>query len=277
MTIFTETIVQLAVLVAASAAHHISSTPPQIAQQSSNHLLREEHDQKNKAQAVPGPTETLHGHRRFNRLGLAAVASTKYAVWFITILEVASRLLSLYPHSAASTALLPILLPARSSSPSLLTHASPVFTLSVLSIFIGFTIRRACFAIMGRLFSFTHTTLATHKLVTGGPYNIVRHPSYTGEVLVRGGMVALLLRPDGLAAQSGALALTLAQPHAPAAALLLGAMRVALAFYVGWVSFGCTYLILRAPREDATLHEKFGEQWEAYSARVPWRFVPYVA
>lgn len=130
---------------------------------------------------------------------------------------------------------------------------------------------------MGRHFSFTHTTLAGHQLIKSGPYSIVRHPSYTGELLVRGGMIALLLAPGGFVRACGAL-----QQH-PAGSLdvlqqaLLIVVRSCVAYYIGWATFGCTYLILRAPLEDASLRETFGEVWDKYSKEVPYRFVPYVA
>ncbi|KAH8108743.1 hypothetical protein DFH11DRAFT_1548799 [Phellopilus nigrolimitatus] len=276
-------------LVATSAAHHISSTPPRTAQESSNHLLLSQEKRKNIAQSAPG-AEALHGHRRLNRLAMIAVASTKYVVWMITAIELLARVLSLYPTHPLSATILPILLPSRSSatilpvlqpSRSLLTTPfSNVFILSTLSIFIGYVIRQACFNTMGRLFSFTHTTLSEHKLVTGGPYSVVRHPSYTGEVLVRGGMVALLLSPGGYVTECGALSLqhySVRTGFSLAQAVIIGAVRAGLAFYIGWVVFGCTYLILRAPSEDQTLHQKFGKEWEAYSKRVPWRFIPFVA
>ena len=94
-------------------------------------------------------------------------------------------------------------------------------------------------------------------------------------------MVLLLLAPAGFARSCGAL-----QPHQMVASgeltgalrtLLLGSVRTAVIFYTSWVSFGCTYLIWRAPREDASLREAFGKQWEEYAKEVPYRFIPYVA
>ena len=207
-------------------------------------------------------------------------------------------MLSQCPEAYFSTKLLPILLPTkwinlRHSRLFIQTYPPPVITplfavlppsrlfwFAIVSILTGYALRRECFRVMGRHFSFTHTTLENHQLVSNGPYGIVRHPSYTGEVLVRGGTALLLLRPGGFAAQCGALSMS----HISTAAglsvpqmIFLTSVRLALAFYIGWISFACTYLILRAPLEDKTLQETFGKTWEEYSKRVPYRFVPYVA
>ncbi|EJC97761.1 uncharacterized protein FOMMEDRAFT_149567 [Fomitiporia mediterranea MF3/22] len=291
MTTFAGVAVHLASLLAASAAHHISSTPPRVAQQSSDHLLRPQDERKDRV--PPGGKETLHGHRLFNRVGMICVAATKYVVWALIALEVIARLLSQFPDTAISRAILPIILPTPvpeftilpvpgppRPQKLLLSAPSPTVFISLLSISVGYVIRRACFAAMGRLFSFTHTTLAGHQLVKGGPYNIVRHPSYTGEVLVRFGMVALLLAPGGFVLTCGAL-----QQHSTGLfgasdlpqRILLASVRCGVAFFVGWVSFACTYLILRAPSEDATLRETFGKEWEEYAKAVPYRFVPHIA
>jgi len=74
---------------------------------------------------------------------------------------------------------------------------------------------------------------ADHRLVTHGPFAIVRHPMYAGIILASlGGL--LIYRTWTLV-----FALTL---------------------------FG---LVLRARREEQALAAEFGEEWEAYRGRVP--------
>ena len=224
---------------------------------------------------------------------------SKYAVWILILLEILAHLLSISPNSSLSTTLLPILLPGKwfnlyHSNIHIQTYPHslvPIFDVSpptkffwfcISSILIGYAIRRECFRVMGRHFSFTHTTLENHQLITEGPYSIVRHPSYTGEVLVRGGTALLLLRPGGFVAQCGALSTAHFLSFTDSGfslpqLMLLTSVRICLAFYVGWILFGCSFLIYRAPIEDKTLHETFGKTWEEYSKRVPYRFFPLVA
>jgi protein-S-isoprenylcysteine O-methyltransferase Ste14 len=75
---------------------------------------------------------------------------------------------------------------------------------------------------------------AGHRLVTGGPYAIVRHPMYLG--------------------------------------LLLGALG-GLLLYQTWTMAAflifAPFTLLRARREEKVLAASFGEEWQAYCRRVP--------
>ena len=79
---------------------------------------------------------------------------------------------------------------------------------------------------------------ADHQLVTGGPFAIVRNPMYLG---------------------------------------LIAAAFGSLLIYRTWTTvlfaLFAPFLLLRARREEQVLAAEFGEQWQAYSRRVP-RFLP---
>jgi len=81
----------------------------------------------------------------------------------------------------------------------------------------------------------------SHRLITHGPYAIMRHPMYTGILLV--GLGGIL-------------------------------------FYRTWafVFFALNFLgmIVRARREEEALREEFGDQWLEYCRRVPRWFPLYV-
>ena len=49
--------------------------------------------------------------------------------------------------------------------------------------FVGVALRQWAIAVLGRYFSTTIRVLDIHRVVSGGPYRLVRHPSYTGAVL----------------------------------------------------------------------------------------------
>jgi protein-S-isoprenylcysteine O-methyltransferase Ste14 len=74
---------------------------------------------------------------------------------------------------------------------------------------------------------------ADHKLVTSGPYAIVRHPMYLG--LITAALGSLLLYRTWTTA--------------------------------AFVIFA-PFLLLRARREEQALSAEFGEAWQAYAARV---------
>ncbi len=75
---------------------------------------------------------------------------------------------------------------------------------------------------------------ADHRLVTSGPFALVRHPMYVG----------------GIMAELGAVLL-----YRTWAALV--------------VAVNVPVLLLRAGREEEALSAEFGEQWEEYRRRVP--------
>lgn len=78
-----------------------------------------------------------------------------------------------------------------------------------------------------------------HKLVTTGPYALIRHPIYVGVILAAFGSLFL---------------------------------------YATWTTiyFACASLLItmRASREEKALAEEFGDQWHEYCKRVP-AFIPF--
>jgi len=94
---------------------------------------------------------------------------------------------------------------------------------------------------LGRYFSTRVTIQKDHKLVTDGPYALVRHPRYTGCLGWGLGLPLVFLSLPGLAA-----------------ALLY-----------------CLTFVWRIRDEERLLADHFGEQWTAYAARTK-RVVPHV-
>ena len=95
---------------------------------------------------------------------------------------------------------------------------------------------------LGKEWSITARVLEGHRLVTGGPYAIVRHPMYTA-------MLGLWL----------ASALAVARPFGA----LLGIVPIV------WGT------LIRVRSEDALLRAAFGETFESWARRVP-ALVPWV-
>ena len=55
--------------------------------------------------------------------------------------------------------------------------------LGLALMFVGFGIRQWAIAVLGRHFSTSVRVVEGHRIVTGGPYRILRHPSYTGAIV----------------------------------------------------------------------------------------------
>ncbi|KAF8481467.1 hypothetical protein JB92DRAFT_2822137 [Gautieria morchelliformis] len=174
------------------------------------------------------------------------------------IIECAMLLALYFESSPASQALAAV---CASPLPPLSTIStlSPMFTLAVGMSYTGALIRLWCFKALGTLFTYQITIRPDHKLITSGPYAIVRHPSYTGMVLLLTGMALAVLGPHGYVHECG---------------LLSTPVRWV---FLGWV-MGMGYAMIsfwgRGSFEDAALKKEFGVSWETYRRSVPCRFIP---
>ncbi|CDO76872.1 hypothetical protein BN946_scf184901.g9 [Trametes cinnabarina] len=104
--------------------------------------------------------------------------------------------------------------------------------------------------------------LKEHKLVTWGPYSVVRHPGYTGMIASLLGMFMMQLSPRSWIAVSGVLDTTLG--------------RAVIGAWVVWGMLMVIGFVRRVPREDMVLKKEFGTQWDEWATRVPYTLVPYV-
>jgi protein-S-isoprenylcysteine O-methyltransferase Ste14 len=66
---------------------------------------------------------------------------------------------------------------------------SPLFLFGTLLTGLGGYIRYRCYRALGRLFTFEMSIRSDHKLITDGPYSIVRHPGYTGILFTITGII----------------------------------------------------------------------------------------
>lgn len=97
-----------------------------------------------------------------------------------------------------------------------------------------------------------------------GPYAVVRHPSYTGGYMIWIGTAFLVFSLEespaiicGWAAASNFIMLTM---------ILWTFIAV----------FWCFSLLKRVPLEEENLRVHFGQEWEEYTKRVPYRYLPGV-
>jgi protein-S-isoprenylcysteine O-methyltransferase Ste14 len=113
--------------------------------------------------------------------------------------------------------------------------------LGVLLYAAGGILRLAPVFVLGRRFSGLVAIQPEHRLVSGGLYGIIRHPSYLG--------LFVLMLGWGLAFRSG-----------------VGVVIAVLSLGV---------LLARIRAEEHLLSETFGGEYDAYRART-WRLIPYV-
>ncbi|KAF9043352.1 hypothetical protein BJ165DRAFT_1484449 [Panaeolus papilionaceus] len=111
------------------------------------------------------------------------------------------------------------------------------FIAGLMMIF-GGLMRISTFKTLGKFFTFRVGIQKDHKLITNGLYSVVRHPAYAGVLLTQPGI--LLWN-----AASGS-----------------------------WVRECGILNTSRLPQEDALLKKTFGNEWEEWASRVPYRLIP---
>jgi len=169
--------------------------------------------------------------------------------------EVAIVLALHYP-SAESTRILEFL----GYSPTSLWSEPPRLALAGAALAVlGGLARKWCYRTLGKHFTFQLALRPDHKLVTDGPYAIVRHPGYTAFFASCTGMLMLHATPGSWIRNAQAL-----EP-----------LRLGLA--VVWPSLmlmAWSMLARRLSAEDQFLRKHFGKVWDDYAARVRYWLVP---
>jgi protein-S-isoprenylcysteine O-methyltransferase Ste14 len=80
---------------------------------------------------------------------------------------------------------LTVLVLAPTIAPSATIRPAPLaFAVGIVVFLAGFAMRRWSETTLGRYFTFTVMTAADQPVITAGPYRFVRHPGYTGVMLV---------------------------------------------------------------------------------------------
>ncbi|KAI0636112.1 hypothetical protein C8Q77DRAFT_1052528 [Trametes polyzona] len=191
----------------------------------------------------------------------------RYLAWLGCILVVLSSaahatLLLLNPPTPTTAPLIPYLCPSSPPSLAPLTTLHPRFLLGLGLLLAGGTFRLWSYHALGDLFTFEVSVSDAHTLVTSGPYAHLRHPSYTGLTALLLGAQLMHFGRGGFVSECG-----------------IERARAVWPFVWVWrwgTVFGLASLYRRCNVEDASLRERFGEQWDAYAARVRYRLFPWV-
>ena len=162
--------------------------------------------------------------------------------------------------SPVSQRILSTLLPASTSLAALrLTRLSAAGCILATA---GSLIRIWCHHALRQFFTWQVTVQRNHELITSGPYAIVRHPSYTGWLLMAAGNLLLLFGPNSYftAASLG---------NTPVGKVAAGAVLIH--------SLSVTpSLLMRMGHEDSLLRKEFGTKWDEWAKRTPYRLIPFV-
>ena len=178
---------------------------------------------------------------------------------------IAEALVLLAPHLPqpySSRILASLLLPPARTHALLSLHLTPLSTAACLLGIAGGMIRVWCHRTLGKLFTWQMAVRDDHELVTRGPYAIVRHPSYTGWLLLIAGNFALLASPGSYFVESG----------------LCGSVagRAVVLASFAYCMFSTGNLMRRVAKEDRVLRKEFGAEWEAWAGRTRYRLIPFI-
>ncbi|KAF9476905.1 hypothetical protein BDN70DRAFT_881825 [Pholiota conissans] len=138
---------------------------------------------------------------------------------------------------------------------------SPINLLGGLMMITGSLIRLATYRHLGKFFRFEASIQQDHQLVTGGPYSVVRHPSYTGLLLTHTGWFLWQFGAGSWVRSSG----------------LLNTIpgKAVVSTFAGLVILGTLYLTLgRMGAEDKALQKTFGKQWDEWASHVRYMVIP---
>ena len=127
----------------------------------------------------------------------------------------------------------------------------------------GGLIRLMCYNALGNMFRWEVSIQKSHKLITTGPYSIVRHPSYTGLIFVSAGYIGLSFAKETVVQECLFPSYGI---WAQSVIWFIAIFRTVIAI---WLS-------LRTIEEDQLLKKEFGEQWDKWAAKTRYRIMPYI-
>jgi len=139
---------------------------------------------------------------------------------------------------------------------------SPLFLAGFGSATLGGFIRYQCYRTLGRFFTYEVAIRDDHQLVTEGPYSVVRHPSYTAAIACCVGLGVCYASPGAWLRECRILETIWGQ----------AAMWLYLVFEV----YGIASIVARTVLEDRLLRKQFGEQWDEWAKKVPYRMIPFI-
>ena len=125
---------------------------------------------------------------------------------------------------------------------------------------LGTWIRLMSFRLLGRLFRFEASIQKDHELIVSGPYAVIRHPSYTGAIMVFTGWFLWHFGKGSWVIESGFWDMTFGRT-----VFTLDIIAILAAAYL---------ILERMSKEDAALRNQFGTKWDDWAKRVPYSILP---
>ncbi|OSC97198.1 hypothetical protein PYCCODRAFT_1462033 [Trametes coccinea BRFM310] len=229
-------------------AQKVTYSPP-------NPFAHLEPDAKGEKPAVNGAVRIMRRpwHRKLFRT----------TVRMVLLCEIIAILAIRFPNPLSGYVLPVLDRSARTGSGASRLRVTPTFAVGWFLAMAGALLRLVCYRVMGRHFTFEITVRKDHRLITSGPYSVVRHPSYSALALVVAGSLMCFFGSGSWLRECGILKSLLGK--------VFGALWFADLMYVPVVA-----LMFRIKVEDDLLHKSFGAEWEAWAKKTPYAVVPGV-
>ncbi|KAJ8515923.1 hypothetical protein ONZ45_g6713 [Pleurotus djamor] len=196
----------------------------------------------------PNPSVAKEEHQRqglFERTIRYRVVIDKTLLWGVALMEIGS---SFYKTSTGDQTHTISILP-------------PVLVFGALLCILGSLLRVWCFKALGKMFDFQFRIHPDHQLITTGPYSYVRHPSYTGGFAMIIGATMVAFAPGSWMREFG---------------LSYTATTIAGIYWCIEAVLMITMISRRMHAEDEGLEQNFGNEWDKFAARVPYRLIPSI-
>ncbi|EKM50778.1 uncharacterized protein PHACADRAFT_264260 [Phanerochaete carnosa HHB-10118-sp] len=139
---------------------------------------------------------------------------------------------------------------------------TPTWLAGCLLLGAGAALRLLCYRTLGKFFTWRLAIRRDHELVTSGPYAFVRHPGYLGNIMIAAGAILVHVSPGGWF-------------HECVGWDSLWS-KVFTVVWSTWSLYIPAMLVGRVGKEDEVLRKEFGEQWDRWAKRTPYRIFPYI-
>ncbi|KAI9599400.1 hypothetical protein BDF19DRAFT_418966 [Syncephalis fuscata] len=124
---------------------------------------------------------------------------------------------------------------------------------------------------LGKFFTLSLNVRKDQYIVNTGPYRFVRHPSYTGAVVVGFYTVYLIIVPTFQELHGTAYAKYYPTTHDTNVCHTIGLIMGMM----GQLALIVILLVIRIPQEEKMLNERFGNEWNQFAATRA-KIIPYV-
>ncbi|CAL1703650.1 unnamed protein product [Somion occarium] len=184
-------------------------------------------------------------------------------IYFPHFIEMYTIFLSMFPSLQLPT----IPLPGVISIPHIHkttqhVRVTPAFLVGTALVFTGSFLRLWCYRHLGKQFTFELSLRKDDKLVTTGPYSLVRHPSYLGSIFSITGMLLCQMGAGSWWKEGGIVGTKFGTVYDVVLFVLVAIFELSL--------------VRRTEKEDTVLRKEFRTQWEAWARTTPFKLVPGV-